>query len=192
MGGGRADQRAGLMPRSTRGAGAHTTWLAACHWPSTQRAAPDWCYNATTTTRARRRRRVGRATTGKRRRLCDRHQRRPLCITPVAFTRQGAQRRSIKKQAAQHDRAARRSHATASWCQAIAVLRIGHWPTLQTHAIRKRWCWVRCHQRKAPFSRQRARHDRAGGGHWHAWVVTACCLRGSWSSPCAALFICQI
>ena len=30
--------------------------------------------------------------TGKRRRLCDRTQRRPLCITPVAFTRQGAKR----------------------------------------------------------------------------------------------------
>ncbi len=26
---------------------------------------------------------------------------------------------------------------------------------------------VRCHQRKAPFSRQRARHDRAGGGWRH-------------------------
>ena len=37
-----------------------------------------------------------------------------------------AQRSSIKKQAAQHDRAARQRHATASWCLAIAVLRIGH------------------------------------------------------------------
>ena len=37
-----------------------------------------------------------------------------------------AQRSSIKKQAAQHDRAARQRHATASWCLAIAVRRIGH------------------------------------------------------------------
>ena len=37
-----------------------------------------------------------------------------------------AQRSSIKKQAAQHDRAVRQRHATASWCLAIAVLRIGH------------------------------------------------------------------
>nr|WP_326529818.1 hypothetical protein [Rhodoferax sp.] len=37
-----------------------------------------------------------------------------------------AQRSSIKKQAAQHGRVARRSHATAWWCLAIAVLRIGH------------------------------------------------------------------
>jgi hypothetical protein len=37
-----------------------------------------------------------------------------------------AQRNSIKKQAAQHDRAAGRSYATAWCCLAIAVLRIGH------------------------------------------------------------------
>ena len=37
-----------------------------------------------------------------------------------------AQRSSIKKQAAQHDRVVRKRHETASWCLAIAVLRIGH------------------------------------------------------------------
>ena len=37
-----------------------------------------------------------------------------------------AQRSSIKKQAAQHDRAVRQRHATALWSLAIAVLRIGH------------------------------------------------------------------